>query len=70
LIVAFNIPDTDSDKQKGDKRVVVTVFLMSALVFAGVVWGRKYCSAGIAQTIYDATGYDTTQAARKRAAGL
>ena len=70
LIVAFNIRESESDKQKGDKKVVVTVFLMSALVFGGIVWARRYCSTGIAQSIYDATGYDTTQAERMRAAGI
>ena len=69
-IVAYKIKSTDSVKVQGDKRLVATVFLMSALIVLAVIWARSYCKSGISQSLYDATGYDSTRAARMRAAGL
>jgi len=41
IIVAYNIKESDSDKVKGDKRLVAAIFIMFALVFLAYKLGRR-----------------------------
>lgn len=43
VIVAWTIKSNDTDKVKGDKRLVAAVFIMSSFIFAGVKWGYNNC---------------------------
>ena len=43
VIVAWTIKSDDTEKVKGDKRLVATVFIMSAFIFAGIKWGYHNC---------------------------
>lgn len=74
VIVAYNIRTNDTDKQKGDKRLVAAVFIMGSIIFFAVAWARSYCLMGFAQTVYDSTGYDLrydlVKKSRAREAGL
>ena len=47
IVTAISIKSTDTDKQAGDKRLVATVFLMSALFLGGIFWSRRTCGEKI-----------------------
>ena len=51
VAVSQNIQETESDKVKGDKRLVATIFIMSSLIFMGILWARKNCSERIPSLI-------------------
>ena len=56
IAVAYNIKDNDTDKERGDKRLVAAVFIMSSVVFIGIWWTRENCREGIRSTLYNTTG--------------
>jgi hypothetical protein len=47
IIVGATVKSTDTDKVKGDKRLVATVFIMSSFIFLGVKWALGNCAKGI-----------------------
>ena len=70
VIVAYFIRVDDTDKVKGDKRLVAAVFIMSSIVFIGVWWARQNCQEGIRSTLLNTTGIYLPDPAAARAAGL
>jgi len=47
IIVGATVKSTDTDKVKGDKRLVATVFIMSSFIFVGVKWALGNCPKGL-----------------------
>ena len=70
IAVAYNIKDNDTDKERGDKRLVAAVFIMSSVVFIGIWWTRENCREGIRSTLYNTTGIYLPDPAKARAAGV
>jgi cytochrome bd-type quinol oxidase subunit 2 len=58
IIVALSIKYNQSDKVKGDKRLVAAVFILTSVTcfLSGFIVSR--CTEGISSTIKDATGID------------
>ena len=47
VIVASTVKSTETDKVKGDKRLVATVFIMTSFILIGVKWAQNNCSKGV-----------------------
>jgi len=68
--VAYNINNDDTDKVKGDKRLVATVFIMSSFIFLGIYWTRQNCREGIRSSLFENFGYYLPDPEKARAAGV
>lgn len=70
IIVAFSIKHDQSDKVKGDKRLVTAIFILTSFTcfLSGFILSR--CKEGIRSSIFDTTGIYVQDAAKAKAAGV
>jgi len=47
LIVAFTISGTDTAQEKGDKRIVASVFILVPIIIVQFVWTTRNCNTKV-----------------------